>query len=137
MKASIDRQKILLILNWCVKKFGKSSYHKEPVKLRVYNSKGMTKDVLGLRGGYIDGRISIYLGSIKSVKELCETVIHEYKHYQLSEFEFKVYFNRMKKEGHDEDYIYDNHPHEKKAERMEKKYGKQCFDELRSKLYKK
>ena len=140
MKASVDRQKVLLILNWCVKKFGKSRYQKKLPRLFVYKTRGTSRyedRIAGLRGSYSNGRIKIYLGSIYSYKELCETLIHEYCHYMQSEFEFSVFYNRLKRDGHIVDTIYDIHPHEKKANRFEKRYGIQCFNELKAKLYKK
>lgn len=140
MKANVDRQKLLLILNWCAKKFGKSRFCKKPARLIVYKSRGTSRyedRITGLRGSYSDGKIKIYLGSAKSMRELCETIIHEYCHYKQSQFEFAVFYNRLEKEGLSIDSIYDKHPHEKKANRYEKRYGKQCFDELKAKLYKK
>ncbi len=116
MRASVDRQKVLLILNWCVKKFGKSRYCKKPLRLAIYKSKGTSRyeDKKGLRGSYSDGCIRIFLGNASSYRELCETVVHEYSHYKQSSFEFAVFFNRLKKEGHSINKIYEIHPHEKK-----------------------
>jgi hypothetical protein len=133
MRANVDRNKVLLILDWCIFKFGASRYSDEfPPKIRIYKSKGTD-----LRGTYLDGVITVYLASNRSVKELCETVIHEYKHYLMNDDEYDVLANIMKKRGRDKEYMKYNHPHEKRARRMENKWGEICFNELRNKLYKK
>jgi len=140
MRANVDRNKVLLILNWCILKFGKSKYCEDYPQLRVYNSKGVSSRLngeLGLNGSYVDGTITIYLGTIKSMKELCETVIHEYKHYLQNNNEYDRLEKKLIKRGHDEDYVYENHPHEKRAEKAERKWGDVCYKELRYYLYKK
>jgi len=134
----LDREKVLLIVDWCENKFGKSEHWKKPLRLRVYKSEGkhvidFMKD--GMRGMYYNGIISIYLASNKTVKQLCETVIHEYKHYLMNDKEYDELKALMKKYG-DYDFVY-NHPHEKKANYAEKKWGRICYNELKSKLYRK
>jgi len=141
MRAAIDRERVLLILNWCVFKFGASKYQDEfPPKLRLYKSSGRTafKDRSEeLRGTYLNGVITIYLNSHHSIKELCETMVHEYKHYLMSDEEYEVLEKRIKKRIKNKEYLQYNHPHEKRARHMETKWGEICFNELRNKLYKK
>lgn len=141
MKTPIKREKVLLILDWCVFKFGTSKYSDEfPPRIRVYKSCGtaaFNDNGDGLRGTYLDGTITIYLGSNRSIKELCETIIHEYKHYLMSDDEYDVLTNIMKTRGKKLGDLKYNHPHEKRARRMEAKWGEICFQELRNKLYKK
>jgi hypothetical protein len=139
MRAQLDREKVLLILNWCVKRFGKSKKTKLPLRLRVYKSEGKaahSEIKYGLRGSYASGLISIYLGSNATFKGTCKTVLHEYKHYLMSEKEFDVILKKLRKLGYNYDYIAFNHPHELRAIRMEKRWGDVCYNELKDKLYK-
>lgn len=135
VKAQIDRKKVLLILDWCIMKFGMSKYHDDYPRLRLYKSAGKTAikgNADGLRGTYLDGTITIYLDSNNSVKELCETIIHEYKHYLSSVDEYDALTNIMKIQGKDPGSLNYNHPHEKRARRMEDKWGVICYNELKS-----
>lgn len=139
----LDREKVLLILQWCVNNFGKSRYWKKPLKLRVYKSKGrtVTGDIItfddGVRGCYNKGRISIFLDTIGSAKELCETVIHEYHHYLMSDREYRRFEKELNEKYEDKKSAYKKHPHEIIASKAEEKWGNICFNELRNKLYKK
>lgn len=129
----------MIILIWCMNKFGKSKFRKDYPKLRVYKSRGNSgydNRETGLRGTYWNGVITIYLGSISSVRELCETVIHEYKHYLMSDREYDVLERKLKKQKCRSVDIYDAHPHEKRAMKMEYKWGDVCYRELKNKLYK-
>jgi Zn-dependent peptidase ImmA (M78 family) len=140
MVKNIDRDKVLLILIWCENTFGKSKYRKTYPKIRVYKSKGNSDYVdhkYGLRGYYYKGTISIFLNSLCSIRELCYTVIHEYKHYLLPDYEYNTHIKKMKKLGHNSDYIYFNHPHEKRANRTENNWGEVCYKKLKNKLYSK
>jgi hypothetical protein len=137
MSANIDREKILLILEWCITKFGTSKHQNIfPPRLRVYKSYGTSgfknrKDKL--RGTYLEGTITIYLGSIESHQELCETVIHEYKHYLMDDDEYDKITEAQKILGRDADYLFYNHPHEKRARYAEKKWGMVCYNEVKFK----
>lgn len=137
---NISRDKVLLILDWCITKFGQSEFNKGYPKLRVYKTKGMSnyykEPIRGIH--YPDNNIiCIYLGAITSVKILCETVIHEYKHYLLDNDEYEALIKILKKKNYDKNTIYDKHPHERKARRSENYWGKICYSELKYKLYKK
>lgn len=135
---NIDRKKVLLILDWCIKRFGKSRYQKDDLKLRVYKSKGISNEhKTGLRGTYYKGTICIYLGSNDSVPELCKTVNHEYKHYLLSEKTWEKQYGHLVKKGLSDEDICVEHPHEKICDKFEKKWGPICYKELKHKLYKK
>lgn len=138
MRTTVKREKVLLILDWCVLKFGASKYNDEfPPRLRLYKSRGTgALKNIALRGTYLDGTICIYLGSITSYKELCETVIHEYKHYIMNDNEYDRLTEKLKKKGRDEDFFLYHHPHEKRARYAERKWGKICYGELRYRLYK-
>ena len=136
---SIEKSKVLLILEWYKKRFKRSKYCKEYPTIYLYKSGGTSIEKTGARGAYENGIISIYLGSIISMKELCETIGHEYKHYLLNEKEYeKIYIKLSKSASYkNDDEVYDNHPHEIKCSRFELKWGSICFKELKNKLYKK
>jgi hypothetical protein len=140
MRATIDRKKVLLILDWCITRFGISRFHDDYPELRVYKSRGSSgyeNKKSGLCGTYGSGVITIYLGSNHSVRELCNTVIHEYKHYLLNHDEYEKIEKKLEKSGISSEELYTKHPHEKSAVRMENKYGDICYAELRNQLYKK
>jgi hypothetical protein len=138
----IDRNKILLILSWCQNKFGKSKYRKDFPKLRVYKTSGIVtgNKLFGLKNGLFGYQgnndvIIIFLGLHHSIKELCLTVVHEYKHYLMSEKEWNMLYNNLKITNR-EDAIY-KHPHEIAATKFENLWGPVCYKELKNKLYKK
>jgi hypothetical protein len=140
MKKTLNRDCILLILDWCCNKFKKSKHRNVYPKLRVYKTSGMSItgfNDCGVRGTYCGGTITVYLKSIDSVLQLCETIIHEYKHYLLSEKEYEKIQTKYLKTGMTISEVTDIHPHEKKANNFEDKWGVICFNELRNKLYKK
>jgi hypothetical protein len=135
----LPREKVLLIFEWYKHNFGKSKFYHKPLKLRVYHSQGKSdyadKDY-GLRGTYNEGTLSIYLGSITTIQNVCKTVGHEYKHYLMNDRDYSYYSKKMKKRGLDKYSVYLNHPHEKRCRKFEEKWGSICFQELKNKLYK-
>jgi hypothetical protein len=140
MKAQIDRNKALVILDWCTKKFGKSKHQTSFPKMRFYKSSGMSDKNYedGLRGWYNDktNTIIIFGGSNTSMRELCTTMIHEYKHFKLDPEEYVSLHHDLIKMGKTLDNIHMNHPHEKRCIRAERTWGDTCFNQLRNKLYK-
>lgn len=142
MLTNINRAKVLLILEWCKKKFGKSKYWKSYPLLFVYKTKGRyaddDNDEKGRYGHYVEGKISIFLGRHGTVKDLCDTVLHEYKHYLLSEDDFQREYKRLKKQGYsEEDASTRKHPHEKLTKKFADKWAHACYNELKNELYKK
>jgi hypothetical protein len=136
---TVNRKKVLLILEWCKKKFGKSKYWKDYPQLRVYRTNGWSidGDKKGRFGHFIGGKISIFLGKHKTIMELCDTVIHEYKHYLLDEDEFLLEYKKLKKQGYSEkDALTDKHPHENMAIEFANKWGHVCYNELKHELHK-
>jgi len=139
MLKSANRRKVLLILEWCISNFGISKYCDDFPSLRVYKSKGTSEyyaDESGVRGTYGDGLITIYLGTISSYRDLCATVIHEYKHYLMNNEEYLKIEKKMFKVYPDNDYVYENHPHEKRAFKAEEKWGGVCYEELKTEFRK-
>jgi len=137
---NLDREKVILILKWCESHFGRSRFHRKAPKLRVYRSTGSSSYKYsdgGLFGTYGNGVITIYLGSHNGMKQLCYTVIHEYRHYLLSIREYRSLSRIMEREGSNLDYLSWNHPHEIECRDFEKKWGDLCFSELRKELYSK
>jgi uncharacterized protein YjaZ len=140
---NIDRNKLLLILNWCENKFGKSKYRKSTAKLRVYKTNGFSTGrryyglKRGLCGHQSNDKIIIFLSTHRSMKELCKTIVHEYKHYLSSEKEWSMLYHKLKKQGLDDNKVIDEHPHEKEAIKFENKYGPICYKELKKELFNK
>jgi hypothetical protein len=127
MMKGATRDKVLTILKWCQERFGKSPYKKTFPLLRVYKTSGFyaDNDKFNKCGQYcsVTSIITIFLKSNNSYKELCGTVLHEYKHYLLN----TTFSNKQIKSGK-------QHPHEKNCNRFEKKWKDVCFNELKDKL---
>jgi hypothetical protein len=129
----ITRDKVLLILEWCGKKFGKSVHKKTYPALRVYKSAGFYADSNHYnkkerfnKCGQYDANtctISVFMKSNGSYEELCGTLLHEYKHYLLN----STFTNKLIKSKK-------QHPDEKYCNRFEKKWVKTCYNELKEKL---
>jgi len=139
---NLDREKVIRILQWCQEKFGRSQYYRKYHRLRVYKSRGSSSfkesdPEVGLFGTYGDGLISIYLGSHKGMKQLCSTVIHEYRHYLLSVREYRSIHRNLEDKGVDLTAVSEVHPHEVDCRKFEDKWADQCFRQLRKELYKK
>jgi hypothetical protein len=135
-----DRKKVEEILNWCIRKWGRSKYKHYYPKLRVYKYKSGLSDSFTSAYGvynYEKNTINIFLKPHRGYKELCNTIIHEYKHYLLSVREFFKLYNVMCKKGKSFDYIDDFHPHEKKCIRLAAKWQDKCYNDLKKILYKK
>jgi Zn-dependent peptidase ImmA (M78 family) len=129
-----DRKKVLLILNWCTHKFKKSKYNKQYPKLRVYKTKGGSYYVdLYLKGYYTTdtNTITIFLGSHNSIKELCNTMIHEYKHYLLDSNEYDILYNLFEEKTSDHDSILEVHPHEIKCKKFATKWQDICYKDIK------
>ena len=139
MRAQFNREKVLLVLDWCINKFGKSKYWSDFPKLIVYKSMGITLDSTGTGryGQYNDGIISIYLGHNKTVRFYCNVVLHEYKHYLLNDVEWNHKYKQLKKSGLSEEDAMFKHPHEAIANKFADKWQNECYNDLKNKLYKK
>lgn len=129
---SFDRKKVEIILNWCKKKFKRSKYIKKYPKLRVYKSKGSSYySTLSIQGYYSSdtNTISIFTGTISSLKELCNIVLHEYKHYLLDSDEHEILYN-LYEQQYDHEEIFNKHPHEIKCRKFAKKWENECYKEI-------
>jgi hypothetical protein len=137
---NLDREKVVLILEWCQNQFGRSQYYRKYPRLRVYRSFGKSSfrdSEGGLFGTYGTGLISIYLGSHTGMKQLCSTVLHEYRHYLLSIQEYRSLSRKLEDDGVNISDISEIHPHEIECRRFEKEWADTCFSQLRKKLYSK
>lgn len=128
-----NRDYVLCILNWCIKKWGKSEFVNTLPNLTVYKSKGSTRNI---KGEYVSekNRIVIYLGDIDTYEELCGIVIHEYTHYMLDNYEYDEIYYKFLDSGKSEKYIYKMHPHEIKCRENQKEFSEICFQEVKKHL---
>jgi len=140
MYAAITRDKAVLILEWFEDRFGRSKYCRTFPKIRVYRSRGTAdypyrKD--GTRGSYSWDRktIAVFLGTIQSVKVLCESIAHEYKHYLMDSKEYDRLEKALKRENLDIYETHRRHPHERACDRFEERWGPVCYGELKNRLY--
>lgn len=132
----VNKSDINNILNWCVKKFGKSEFQKDLPKIRIYKSSGIStyksKQHLGSFGRYnSNNTIIIFLGTHRSMLELCDTIIHEYTHYLLDLNEFNEYYRMLRKICYNEDETLDLHPHEVLADNRAKRWYRICYNQIR------
>ena len=114
-----DKEKIAkLAYIWCLGNLKKSRYHEEPPKFFVRSSKNSNS----FKGYYKEKNnlIAIFPRNHRSVLDLCETVIHEWKHYQQNIIgmydRYETVYRRKGK----------NHPYEITAEKYAYKHGLAC-----------
>ncbi len=134
-----SREKCKIILNWCIDKWGKSEWNNIFPNLKVYTSKGNSGCIINQTRAYyndITNTIIVFLGAHNNYKELCNTIIHEYKHYKLDPKEFDVISDAMIKEGYEIHEINFQHPHEKICNKFAKKWESKCYNELYPQLRK-
>jgi hypothetical protein len=113
----INRKNALLILGWCQKTFGLSPINGSCPKLvfhRKDNPWTAHYDVW-------KNEIHIFKTRHRTFMGLIGTIIHEYTHYHQS---IKREYQQLYKI-----YNYKNHPLEREANRMEKKYKWMCYYE--------
>ena len=102
--------------SWCVAHLKKSRYHFDVPKLIVRSNSNKK-----FKGYYKEGKnlIVIFTKSHNSILDICETIIHEWKHYQqnISMYDtYLVVYRRNLK----------NHPYEVTAENFARKHGINC-----------
>jgi|LauGreDrversion4_2_1035121.scaffolds.fasta_scaffold68928_5 hypothetical protein len=114
-----------LIYLWCKENLPVSRYHDNFPKMVLSNQNDKF-----FRGYYKDEKnlIGVYLKNNRSKKELCETIIHEWKHYQQNIYEmydrYIVYYG----------YETNNHPYEISAEKYAKKHAEKCLNWLKQNI---
>lgn len=113
----INRKNAVKIFDWCKKTFGASPINGAYPKL-IYHKKG---DWAGLYDAY-KNEIHVYKDKHRTFLGFIGTVIHEYTHYHQS---IKRKYTKLEKV-----YSYKNHPMEREANRIERKYKWMCYYEL-------
>ena len=108
---NMKRKEILVLVEWCKNKFGKSKFQKSFPKIVVSNNKGP------YCGAYFptENEIHIFPAQNKTFICLCDTIIHEYTHYLQKMDMYDVYYAKHKKN-------YNNHPYEITANNKGAKY---------------
>jgi hypothetical protein len=108
---NIKRKEILVLVQWCKDKFGKSKFQKSFPKIVISHKQ---ENVCGL---YFPSQneIHIFPKQHKTFIDLCDTIIHEYTHYLQKMEMYDVYFYKHKRN-------YDNHPYEITANNKGAKY---------------
>ena len=108
------------VIDFCELKFG----IKERPKINfIFDKRHKTR-----LGEYRVGIIVLFPHNILSVKDLIETIIHEYVHHlQLNHWEkMENYYSLL------EEFGYENHPQEIEASDITKYYYKECIEYLKS-----
>jgi hypothetical protein len=114
----ITRKSALLIMEWCKKTFGPSRINGPYPKL-VFHKKNK-----GWAGHYDPWKneIHVYRDRHKSLVGFIGTMIHEFTHYHQS-------INRQYQKQQ-AIFSYKNHPLERQAEKVEKRYKHKCYNEI-------
>jgi len=107
----INRKTCINILNICRSKLGPSKYHKQKPKLICYTNPKYHNPKDPHKGYFnpITNTIHIYLNHHSTTLQLCNTIIHEYKHHQQ-------HLNNYHK------YSYNKNPYEISANKTATKY---------------
>lgn len=118
----ITRKSALLILEWCKKTFGPSRINGPYPKL-VFHKKNK-----GWAGHYDPWKneIHVYRDRHKSLVGFIGTIIHEFTHYHQS---IKRQYQKQQAI-----FSYKNHPLERQADKVEKRYKKKCYNEIFSNI---
>jgi len=114
----INRKNAVMIFEWCKKQFGLSKINGTYPKLVFHKKhKGYA--------GYYDpwkNEIHVYGSRHRTLMGFIGTIIHEYVHYHQS---IKRQYHKLNKI-----YSYKNHPLEREANKIEKKYKWLCYYDL-------
>lgn len=121
----ITRQAAVKVFDWCKKTFGVSSINGPYPKL-VFHIK---------HGEYAahynpwKNEIHIFATRHRTLMGLIGTIIHEFSHYRFQSI--KKHYQQL-----DKIYSYKNHPLEREANKIERKYKWACYYEVFSPVYK-
>lgn len=119
-------RKIERVFDWCIRHYGKSKYFKTYPVLVISYSKAskfhgeFATDDSSLDD--IDAELVMYLHNLRSVRQIVQTLIHEYQHYLQSPIWLSRYYNTTS---------YSKNPYEIEAEREAKLKYKQCIKDLK------
>jgi len=115
----ITRKNAIRVFDWCKKKFGLSPINGSYPKF-VFHRTG--KKI----AGYYDpwkNEIHVYKGRHRTFMGFIGTVIHEFTHYRYHSIK-----KQYQKLG--QTYNYKNHPMEREANKIERKYKWMCYYEV-------
>jgi len=112
------------VLQWCINNIENNQI---PLYLKIIYRKPTKR--LGYYQSY-DKMVVIYIDDSIDLYTLTDTTIHEYIHH------LQMPSKKYEKEYSDKliTYGYENHPMEIEARNLAKKYRKQCYDEIISKV---
>jgi hypothetical protein len=117
----ITKKDMLIILDWCKKKLGRSRFFSiRKLKLRINTN----IDFLGLFN-IEKNTIHVNPNVQNDLITLIETIIHEYVHFKQNPKEY----DRLCRDNSFKYYF--DHPHEEEAEKIALSLGKICFFELK------
>lgn len=112
------------VVEWCMGNIILGKQRRVRPTIRINNStKG---SVLG-EYFYQSKTIEIYYRKHKTIRELIETIIHEYVHH----LQIRHYRDDMKYDAMDRKVGYYNNPYEVEARMISKKYREQCIRDIR------
>ena len=109
---------------YCVDTFGVNNRKKTEFVVSICKQRGGDKS-FGMYCPY-ENKITIHHNNCNTLKDLVQTVIHEYTHY-LQPVK-SSYDKLLKKHG------YNNHPMEIEAREMENQYYKDCWNKIKNKI---
>ena len=111
---------VILVLQWCINNIENNQI---PFYLRIIYRKPIKK--MGYYQFY-NKLVVIYIDDSICLYELVDTAIHEFVHHcQLPSKKYeKEYSDKLISHG------YYNHPMEREARNLAKKYRNQCYDEI-------
>jgi hypothetical protein len=115
-----------LAYDWCVQNLKKSKFHSGFPKL--YKRSVQSNSLL--KGYYKEAKnlIAVYLDNNTTALDICETVIHEWKHYQQDiVIMYDKYETVYKRKGN-------NHPYEISAENYAKRHASNCLSWIQKKF---
>lgn len=115
----ITRKNAVKIFNWCKKQFGISPINGSYPKLVFHKA---AKDCSGYYDA-VKNEIHVYKGRHRTFMGFIGTVIHEFAHYRFHSI--KRQYPKL-----EQLYSYKNHPMERDANRVERKYKWMCYYEV-------
>ena len=113
-----------LAFNWCIANLRKSKFHEGYPRFIMKSDAGSHK------GYYKHSKnvICIYLGNHKDQKDLIETIIHEWKHYQQNiKVMYRKYITVYRRNN-------SNHPYEITATKFSKKKSIICNEWIKEQI---
>jgi hypothetical protein len=109
---------------YCINTFGINNRKRTEFTISICKQKGGEKSY----GSYCpyQNKITIHYNNCNKLKDIIQTVIHEYTHYLQP---VKSSYNKLLQK-----YGYDDHPMEIEARDMEKNYYQDCWNKIKNKI---